>query len=516
MTSPPTNEFPSSSLGKAVLEPCESAVRWALLVALALSLAGCQSLRTWCHQGFKVGPEYIEPCAPLAPTWIDVRNPVLGDEKAGMHSEELIQTWWRQFNDPVLNGLIEAGGNQNLSLQAAAARIDRSRALRRVAAGNWFPQQQQATGDFSQIQQSSLSVANGAGQAYGQWETGLGLAWEVDLWGRFRRGVEAADAELGASIANYSSVRVLLLAEIAEAYVDLRTASERLRLARQNTRSQLAIYDVIVIRKKAGAALELDQRQAELNLRQTEALIPELQEAERVASNRLCVLLGLAPFDFAGQIGPGQIPFRSEAVVAGVPAELLRRRPDIRQAERLLAAQSARIGIAESELYPHLQLNGNLGWQAGSLGDLFQVSQSFNGLVGPSVRWNLLNYGRITNLTQAEAEKYKQLALEYQQTVLVAQEEVENALIGAATAEQRRKIVELGVLAATESERIVLVQYRAGTADFNRVFAIQSAKFNQQDELARLEGVVARRLIGTYRALGGGWQIDLNPDYSRP
>ncbi len=349
-------------------------------------------------------------------------------------------------------------------------------------------------------------MANGAGQSYGQWATGLGLAWEVDVWGRFRRGIEAADAELDASIAGYSSVRVLLLAEIAEAYVDLRTANERLRLTRQNVQSQLAIYDVIAIRKKAGAATELDHRQAELNMRQTEALVPEMQEAERVANNRLCVLLGLAPFDFAEQVGPGKIPLGSGEVTESVPADLLRRRPDIRQAERLLAAQSARIGIAESELYPHLQLNGNLGWQAGSLGNLLQGSQSFNGFVGPSIRWNILNYGRITNLTQAETEKFKQLTLEYQQTVLVAQEEVENALIGAAKAQYRLKIVEQGVQAAIESERIVLVQYRAGTADFNRVFAIQSAKFRQQDELARAQGTVAHRLIETYRALGGGWQ----------
>lgn len=467
---------------------------------------GCTSLRDWVRHGFKVGPEYCPPAVPIATEWIDVHD---GDRLAPDGAP--IDAWWCQFGDPILSELIAIASDQNLTLQAAGTRILQARAARGIAAGNLCPQQQEAYGGYARTQ-NSLAVAQPFPQtlrAFDQWEAGLNLAWEVDFWGRFRRGIEAADAQLQASVEDYHSVLVLLLAEVADNYVQLRSFQTRLELAQENVKSQKGIYDISVVKEQAGAGTMLDVYQAELNLRQTESTIPVLETGIRTVSNRLCILVGIPPRDLAGCLRRGSVPSSSQPLTVGVPADLLRRRPDVRKAERLLAAQCARIGIAEADLYPQLRLTGVISWQAQNFHDLFQAG-SLAGAMGPSFRWNILNYGRIRNTICAEQARFDELLYEYQQTVLRAHEEVENAIVGYVKACDRQETTRRAVQAARHSERIVLDQYQAGRADFNRVFAIQAVKVVQQDELARVEAEMTRYLIQTYRALGGGWIVGSN------
>lgn len=261
-------------------------------------------------------------------------------------------------------------------------------------------------------------------------------------------------------------------------------------------------------RAKAVSALDLDQ--ATSNLAQTEAGIPLLETELRIAANRLCILMGMPPVDLRNLLGLGPIPTAPPDVVIGIPAELLRRRPDVRRAERLTAAQAEMIGIAESDLYPAFSIDGTLGYQARNFSDLF-TSRAFNGSIGPSFRWNLLNYGRILNEVRYQEAYFQELVIRYQRTVLEANEEVENGLVTFLRAQRRTKLLETSVEAAKKAVKIVVLQYEKGAVDFNRYATIEQSLVQQQDTLAQAQGQIAQGLIQVYRALGGGWEIRLMP-----
>lgn len=475
-----------------------------LLLLLALT-TGCTSWREYVANGFKVGPNYCPPAAPLADQWIDAKTPEL--DTARVHHP----AWWRTFNDPVLDSLVSSAYRQNLTLRVAGLRILEARAQRAIAAGDLFPQTQQAFGDYRRIAISENGVAAMTPNHFlSNWNLGATLAWELDFWGRFRRAIEAADANLDATVENYDDVLVILLSDVAQSYTDVRIAEQRLAYARQNVDIQKGSLRLAEERFREGVTTRLDVTQGLSSVAQLEAAIRPVESARRQAINRLCILMGMPPQSLdpilAGHEG---IPSAPPQVAVGIPAELLRRRPDVRRAEREVAAQSALIGIATSELYPHFSINGTMYLDATSFEDLFDAD-SFAGNVGPSFQWNILNYGRLTNNIRVQESRFQQLAVQYQNVVLQANAEAENAIVGFLKAQQQVRSLSESTNAARESVELVSAQYREGAVDFNRVFNIQQLLTQEQDRLAVAQGAVVQNLIELYRALGGGWQIRLD------
>ena len=306
---------------------------------------------------------------------------------------------------------------------------------------------------------------------------------------------------------DYGNTLVMLLTEVATNYVQLRTFEERLDYARRNVEIQEGSLGLADDRFKNGAAPEIDVHQARSNLAQTRANVATLEIGARQAANRLCVLLGIPVSDLAAQIRkpPPAIPQAPAQVALGIPADLIRRRPDIRQAEYKVAAQSAQIGVAEADLYPQLTLFGFVGVTANNIGDLFQPG-TYTGFIAPIFQWKLLNYGRLRNNIRVQDARWQELVLQYEQTVLKAGQEVEDALIAfLKTQEQARNLAE-GVRASEATVDLVLLQYKSGAVDFNRVYTTQAALVTQQDELAAARGNIALNLVQLYRALGGGWE----------
>ena len=473
----------------------------ASLLAVTLVVSGCTT----------VGPNYVRPPGPVAKQWIDIDDPRIKAEPA-----ELID-WWTVYNDPVLTFLVEAAYKQNLTLQIAGLRILEARAQLGIAVGRQYPQVQQATGSLTRVELSD-NAPNVVETSFTDVRMGFDTAWEIDFWGRFRRGVEAGNADLGASIANYDDVLVSLIAEVAATYVQIRTFEERLRLARANVKIQEESLRIATVRFRHGAVTKLDVQEATGNLRNTEALIPELETGLRQAKNTLSILLGMPPHDLQDVLGgPRPIPTAPADVAVGVPAELLRRRPDIRRAERDAAAQSALIGIAKADLYPRFTLAGFVGLQSSDTGmatlaDLF-TGDSFTGFVGPALSWPLLNYGRLKNNVRVQDARFQQLVINYQNTVLKAAEEVENAVVAFLRAQEQARFLSAAVQATKGAVDLSLIQYRGGAIPFDRVLISEERLVAQQDRLAEAKGAISVNLIAMYKGLGGGWQIRRGQDF---
>ena len=471
---------------------------------------GCTGVREYVHNGFKVGPDYKRPAAPVADEWIDSQNPrvssVPGDYRA----------WWEVFNDPALNGLVQTAYQQNITLREAGFRVAEAQALRGIVVGNLFPQTQQVVADYTRTQRSTETAlfpsippgspfANLAAPQFSNWRIGGALTWELDFWGRYRRAVEAADARLESSVEDFDDALVILIGEVARTYVELRTVEQRLQVARENADLQTESARVAQARLDANAAnSKLDTPQAKANLGSTLAAVEVLEIQRRQAQNRLAVLMGMPPHDLTYLLdGPATIPTAPDTVAVGVPAELVWRRPDVRRAERLVAAQSAEIGIAMSELYPQISINGTMDWQAAQFKDVFK-SSAFGGTVGPGLRWNVLNYGRLLNNIRGQDARFQQSVANYQETVLRANEEAENAIVAYLHYTDQIRVLEESAGQAREAERVAQVKYREGEIDFNRLFTVQQLLLNQQERLAAPRGNAAQSLVDLYRALGGG------------
>ncbi len=472
--------------------------RGVLLAMAAVSAVGCGGLKEWYRNGFKVGPNYLPPPSPAAASWIDETDSrILKTPPAPM-------AWWTLFDDPVLNNLVEYAYNQNLDFKAAGTRIMQARDQRNIIRSNLLPQSQQAVGFFAHAQVTK-NIKLPIPSLLNLWGSGLNISWEPDFWGRYRRAIESANASLDAGVDARNDALVLLLSEVAQSYVQIRDFQQRLILARHNVEIQRGSLKLADTKFAEGQTSELDVQQARSSLAQTESLIPALEVGLRQSNNQLCLLLGMPMRDLIVELGEGPIPTAPETIAAGVPAELLRRRPDIRRAERDVAAQSAQIGIAKSDLYPRFGIFGFLGYAADDFQNLFAL-KSFTGLVLPTFQWQILNYGRVKNNIAVQRSKFDEKVLVYQQTVLRAGQEAEDALVGFLKAqEQTRKLAE-SVKAAERSVELVVDQYREGSVDFNRVYNVQSLLVTQQDELATARGNIALQMIKAYQALGGGWE----------
>lgn len=450
--------------------------------------------------GCTVGPDYEPPTLEMPAAWTRL-------EEGLVPSEDVLKNWWTLLDDPVLEGLIEQAFDNNLTLQESYLRIQESRALRDAVAGDRYPSVW-ASGSYTRSRQSrNLPFATeGSDREHGVYSSGIDAFWELDLFGGIRRSVESAQASLEATIEADRAVQVSLCAEVAAAYVELRTSQLQLRYALQNLQAQEEMLQLTYSRFEAGLAPELDVAQARQNLANTEAEIPLLQLAEQQSKHRLAVLLGRFPRDFeVGAARPDLIPIPAEGGLPPVvPADLLRRRPDIRQAERLLAAQSAQIGVAEAQLYPSLSLSGVFGLSSEYFSDLGRwSSRTFS--LGPSIDWNLFAGGRLRRLVEAETARAEQLRKAYEQAVLTAAEEVENAIAAYRQEQIRLLALRRSVQAAEDTVRLVETLYRSGLTDFQNVLDAQRTLYSQQDHLAVSEGTVVLNLIRIYKALGGGW-----------
>ncbi len=475
----------------------------------ALLLTGCHSTRQWWSNGFKTGPDYCPPAAPVADEWID-------DADGSVVSESTDYSyWWAVFQDPVLDELVDTAYRENLTIKIACQRIIEARAQRGIATGYLFPQQQQMFGSYTRNEFSENAFPFGSfpiRKHFGDWITGFDAAWELDIWGRVRRGIESADANLDAQVAGYDEILVMIQAEVASAYLQLRTTEERLALAHENVELQQRTLTIIQHRFDQGVVSELDLRQAKSALAATRSLIPVLEEGRRKAETGLCILTALPPQQLAAlERGPKAIPQVPPEVVVGIPAELLCRRPDIRKAEREAAAQCAQIGIAKSELYPHIGISGNIAFNAEHFTDLYGWD-SITGSIGPGFQWNILNYGRIQNNIHVQDARFCQLVLQYQNTVLMANKEVEDGIVSFLKEKVRVQLLAEGVQETEKATALAMLQYEQGFADYQRVLDTQRALVLQQDNLAESRGKVALNLVAVYKALGGGWQTRLQAE----
>jgi NodT family efflux transporter outer membrane factor (OMF) lipoprotein len=465
---------------------------------LVVVVSGCTGVCEYLHNGCKVGPNYKTPCAPVAEHWINA-----SDKQVRTDCNDLAG-WWTVFNDPLLNELIRRAYGQNLTLREAGYRVLAARAQLGIATGEFFPQTQDATGSYRRI---------GAGRSFfDEWNFNFNLSWELDFWGRFRRAILSAEDTLDSSVFNYDEAIVTLLSDTATDYVTIRTNQERIRLLDVVIHLQEDVLHFIEERLKAGkGATEIDRAQARSNLEQSLAQRALLIQNEQTAENQLCILLGMPVQDITQLLASGPntaIPIAPEYVVAGIPADLLRRRPDVRSAERQAAAQAEQIGIAEADWYPAITISGTLGWQARNLGQLF-TPESFSSNVGPSFQWNLLNYGRILNNVRLQDAQFQQLVAAYQETALQADLEVENGIVIFLQAHQQAHNLQESVDEAWVALQVLVAQYQAGLSgiDFNRYATIEQTLVTQQDQWAQARGQICVGLIQVYRSLGGGWQI---------
>jgi len=453
-----------------------------------------------CARPFTVGPDYVPPQPATPDAWHQELTRGLAEGKADL------QTWWTTLGDPVLEDLIRRARQGNLSLKEAVARVWEARARVGIARGEWFPEAEaQGVYERNRLSEGTSGEAPaGRKRTDDSYSVGVDATWEIDLWGRISRSVESAHAELTASIEDYRDVTVLLLAEVASNYVDVRSLQARIRYANANAEAQRATVELTQDRLDAGLVPELDARQAESNLASTESAIPILRIRLAEAIHRLGVLLGEPPGALHDLLSePAPTPRPPDNVLVGLPADLVRQRPDVRRAERLLAAQTARIGIATADLYPRFSLTGTFAFEATGV-DLFDAGNRTWGF-GPSMRWNLFDGGRVWSAIRVEDALTQQLFFGYEQTLLLAMEDAENAMMGYVEESARRDALERAVAATRKSVELVETLYKTGLTDFQNVLDTQRTLAQREDELAESEGTVTLNLIRIYRALGGGW-----------
>ncbi|HOX02476.1 MAG TPA: efflux transporter outer membrane subunit [Candidatus Paceibacterota bacterium] len=471
---------------------------------LALGVAAVAGFGISCT----VGPDYAAPGARIAAQWTP--SPAMTNRPA--HAAEAL--WWHALEDPTLNELIETACSNSPTLQIAGVRILETRARLNQTIGSLFPQQQAVSGQlgYSRLNDSLASAVPGMDPDHVSAQILFGASWEMDFWGKYRRGIESDRATYLGSIAAYDDALVTLIADVASVYVNLRTIEERLRVARQNLALQQESLRIASAQFRAGATSERDVQQARAQLALTESQIPLLEQALAQARNGLAVLLGDTPDAVGARLaGPGRIPAVPAAVAAGIPRDLLRRRPDIRAAGLAAASKSALIGVARAQMYPAFSLSGEFGFAGSrqgdqSLADMFSWENRVAN-AGASLFFPIFHYGRLVNHVRVQDAQFQQAILQYQNAVLVAQYEVENGL--AALAEQQRAIalLEQAAAAARRSTDLAMIQYKGGQTDYTTVLTAQQGQLAVEDALAESQGSVVVAMISVYRALGGGWEL---------
>lgn len=479
-----------------------------LTVALVVICSGC-----------KVGPDYCGP--PPSPVG-ESYPAAAGDEGVAADGGEVdddadqvdaaaieemtpeLVSWWTSLNDPILNELIVCAVENNRDLRVAAERIFEARARRGTVASSLFPQVD-TDGSFTHEKRPSGGALGGTVRDW--WSWGTDLTWEIDVFGRLLRLLEAADADIGEQRELYRDTLVLLIAETATSYVEARSHQEQMAIVEANIGVQSETVRLVRSRFDNAKVDMLDVSQAEGSLKGVEAGYPTFRILYRESINRLSVLIGCPPGAVDSVMSePRAIPHAPERVAAGIPAELLRRRPDLRAVERKIAAQTARIGAAEGELYPQFSITGTFGLEANDFSALWN-SNAIGAGVTPAMRWHILNFGRYRSNVWVQESLQRQYIWEYENAVLTAAEEVDNALVGFKEGKQRGRLLQESVDHYQEAVRLSQIKYRAGHVDLQRVLDSQRSLLSSQNLLVLNRSAVVRSFISLYRALGGGWQV---------
>ena len=456
--------------------------------------------------GCAVGPNY-HPSAVSAPaTWI---SPVADGvtESASPPS-----SWWASFNDVELDSLIQRAGRSNLDLRVAEARLRQARAVRQGSAADFWPSGK-ATGSAVRELESrdqpffgALTLPPNFPFDYSVYQAGFDASWEIDLFGGKRRALEAATAEWEGAIEARNDAMVSLLAEVARNYVELRGAQQRLEIARGDLKLQEEFLELTRERFQGGVATELDVTQAAALLANLQAAIPPLETEMRGAMYRLAVLLGQQPGELVAELSPtAKVPPAPPGIPIGLPSDLLRRRPDVRRAERQLAAESARIGLAKSEWFPKLSLTGDVGSESVSLGQWFEPGSAFWS-IGPSLQWRVLDFGRVRAEVRAQTAVQEAALATYQRTVLISLQEAETALVTYAQEQNRHHALAEEVAENQRSLGMANSLYAEGRVNFLDVLDVRRSLYQSDDQLAVSDKAVSLDLISLYKALGGGWE----------
>ncbi len=468
-------------------------------------VAGLASAMTFLA-GCAVGPDYHQPQMATPAQWN--ASPI----NVATNIEPSVTAWWTTFNDPQLNSLIDRAVKANLDLRMAGARVREARAQYRIAAANRWPTVD-ATGSYARQKQSEHQPIIGSLPLPGYvpfennvYQAGFDASWEIDVFGGTRRAVEAGKAEVAAAEFGQRHVLVTLLGEVARNYVETRGCQRRLEIARKNIKAQEEALALTRDRFKNGLTSDLDVQQAATLLATTRADIPMLENSIQASIHRLGVLLGQPPAALLAELSkPTPIPAALPKVPAGLPSDLLRRRPDIQQAERQLAASTARIGVATADLFPKFSLTGVAGFQSVSASDWFTEGSRFWSL-GPTVQWKVFDAGRIRANIRVQNARQEQALAAYEKTVLTSFEEVENALVAYAKEQIRRRSLEDAVKSSQDSLHLANQLYSNGLASFINVLDAERSLYHAEDALAQSDKAITQHLIGLYKALGGGWE----------
>lgn len=472
----------------------------ALSVAALIAVGGC-----------KVGPTYKQPETGVPGAFTHTGADGF-DVASRVNAQKAVDAeWWKLLGDPVLDSLIQRAAAGNLDLKLAAARIREARAQRGVVAAEAYPQVD-ATGVAERSRRSKNTFQDGGGgnfaggRATNLFQAGFDANWELDIFGRVSSGVDAADADIQFAEEDRRDVLVTLVSEVARNYVELRGFQARLDIVRKNIETQRATLELTQSRFKAGLTSDLDVAQAESSLSGTQSQVPSLDRSVQAAIHRIGVLLGGQPTALMSELAASApIPTTPGELPIGLPSELLRRRPDIRRAERDVAGATARIGVATADLYPRFSLTGSFGFAADKVPSLPDASSRFWS-IGPAVRWPLLDWSRIRSNIKVQDARTEQALVRYERAVLGSFEEVENALVAYSREQARRRSLTESVASNRRAFDLANQLYKSGISDFQRVLDSQRSLFAAEDALSDSERTVTSNLVALYKALGGGWE----------
>ncbi|MEP7311711.1 MAG: efflux transporter outer membrane subunit [Pseudomonadota bacterium] len=458
--------------------------------------------------GCAVGPNYREPATPVDPAFA-------GRELITAADTPVARDWWRLFNDPLLDELVETSLKANHSLEAANARLKEARASRREQFFDYLPRVGGSAG-FTNTRQSAATLSPGLPRDYDLYDAGFDATWELDLFGRVRRLNQSASAAAQAAEASRNDVRLSVIAEVARNYFELRGAQNQLVVAQRNADTQNSALDLVKSRLDAGRGTQLDTSRAEAQVETTLARVPDLEKDVTRAMHRISVLTGSPPATLVGRLSiAAPLPMLPESIALGAPDQLLRRRPDIRVAERQLAAVSARIGVAVADLFPRITVNGDIGLQAltfDALDDHGNDRRSF----GPSITWNFLDIGHISQQIKAAGARYEAQLADYQQTVLLALEDTENALSDYSRERRRLEHLDKAARASVQASDLATQRFEGGVSDFLPALDAYRSALDAEDLLAESQTRAATALVALYKALGGGWEISPADERGEP
>lgn len=486
-----------------------------LAILSVLGLSACTTL----------GPDYVHPEQTALPSDWSVEKAAATQDAE--QSEQKLQQWWQQFNDPTLNLLVEMASQQNLDLEAAGLRIVQARSLLGISTGLQYPQVQTVSGNLARAYVNDQGVNNAA--------LSFDAAWEMDIWGKYARGIESAEAGYYASIASYHDIMVTITAEVARNYINYRTFQERILLSRRNIEIQERVVNITQVQFDSGNVTELDVQQAKNQLFNTKAAQPSLEIAMKQSRTALALLLGVLPEEvegllksagFAQRMADYEAQFKSSGrkpALSGndersivprpplldnqVDANLVMRRPDLQVSEMQARAQSAQIGVAETALYPSFSLFGSIGIDSTVPdGSSFSFSDSLTMVIGPTFSWNIFQYGRVKNNIRFEDAKFQETLTNYNKKVLQAVNEVTNALEAYDLYLEQKSLRLQSVNSSIRAFNISMTQYENGQISFERLLNSVEKMTRAEDSYATIKGNVANQVVALYKALGGGWE----------